>query len=602
RLISGGIWRSVSVVEKAEDHIDDIFMIVHSVDTDKNYARAAITFNVSVANDDLADYSLDIEGVCGDSSFRTGQKRLWHTGGNLHIGISNCKFWWPRNYGEPNLYETTATLKYKGEVVDTYTCKLGVRTVKLDRTSTTDKDGNGEFCFYINNKRVFVLGTNWVPVDAMHSNDIKRLPEILPMLNDIGCNAVRCWGGNVYEEDLFYDFCDENGIMIWQDFSMACAINPQDDLFVNKLKHEVEVTVKRLRNHASIILWAGDNECDSASPWASTNRDPNNNVLNRKAIPEVLWVHDYSRPYLPSSPYVDPEAFAAGGYSVASENHLWGPRDYFKGEFYRNTICHFASETGYHGCNSPESLKKFIAPDQLWHWKENPEDTAARRDWLVHASCMVADGSENYAYRIPLMANQVKTRFGAEPDNLDDFARASQISQAEAKKYFIERFRVTKWRRTGIIWWNLIDGWPQISDAVVDYYYCRKLAYHYIKRSQQAVCMIFDEPTGNTLPLHIVNDTDDTFTVTYKVTNLDTGAELINTACTAEAHDSVKVWNMNIEDGEKNFYYIEWSYTDRNGNTVNGANHYMTNILDISYDKYIENMKKCGFYDEFEGF
>ncbi len=106
--------------------------------------------------------------------------------------------------------------------------------------------------------------------------------------------------------------------------------------------------------------------------------------------------------------------------------------------------------------------------------------------------------SDPYAYRICLMRDQVRTLFGCVPDTLEDFARMSQISQAEAKKYFIERFRVSRGRRNGIIWWSLIDGWPQVSDAVVDYGYTKKLAYHYIKRTQQPVLFAFDEPDGGT--------------------------------------------------------------------------------------------------------
>lgn len=97
---------------------------------------------------------------------------------------------------------------------------------------------------------------------------------------------------------------------------------------------------------------------------------------------------------------------------------------------------------------------------------------------------METEPNAPYAYRIKLAYNQVVTLFGNAEENLNDFIRQSQISQAEAKKYFIEKFRIGKWKRTGIIWWNLLDGWPQISDAIVDYYYVKKLAYHYIKRSQ----------------------------------------------------------------------------------------------------------------------
>ena len=604
RMLSGGIWRHVRIEDRSPDRIDDLYLYLERYSLEDSTAFIHLMYNVTVSEDSIQDYGLKIEGKCGDSSFTAYQDQLWHTGGRMSLTVSGCKFWWPRNYGEPNLYETTATLYYKGQAVDTYVRKFGIRSVRLDRTSLTDKDGNGEFCFNINGKRVFVLGTNWVPVDAMHSNDEKRLPEILPMLNDIGCNMVRCWGGNVYENDYFYDFCDANGIMVWQDFSMACSLNPQDEYFCGLLKREVEIIVKRLRNHASLVLWAGDNEVDwiFSISLPELTRDPNRNVLTRKIIPEVLWVHDFSRPYLPSSPYIDETVFSERAHEWKTESHLWGPRDYFKGEYYRNTQCHFASETGYHGCNSPESLKKFISPDQLWPWKEHPDDKYARPDWLAHASCVEVGGRDGCAYRIPLMAKQVATLFGREPDTLEDFARASQISQAEAKKYFIERFRVTKWRRTGIIWWNLIDGWPQISDAVVDYYYSKKLAYHYIKRSQQPVCMIFDEPEGKYLPLHLVNDSRQTVDITYRVTDITDDKFLMQATASAEPDDNVLVWNMEIQPGEKKFYLIEWSYTDHNGSTITGKNHYMTNILDISYEEYLRCMKKCGFYEEFVGF
>jgi len=611
RMLSGGIWRSCWVEQKKPDRIDDVFVYVQDFKPEKNYAALTFFYNISISEDLLTDYRIGIEGVCGDSKFSGNSNRLWHTGGKIQCGISNCKFWWPRNYGEPNLYDIKVTLYYRGEAVYEYSLKYGVRTVKLLRTSTTDKDGSGEFCFYINGKKIFWMGTNWVPVDALHAGDAARLPDILPMLTDIGCNCIRCWGGNVYEDDQLYDFCDANGIMIWQDFSHACSINPQTPEYCEKFKVEVEKIVKRLRNHTSIILWAGDNEVDCCYHWAGgpVNRDPNTNMLTRRVIPDVLLGHDFTRPYLPSSPYVDEEAFrqsnsACGSQGAISEQHLWGPRDYFKGPFYKNTICHFASETGYHGCNSPASLRKFIHEDQLWHWKANPgtDYRFPKPDWIAHCAAADLNGNDGNIYRIPLMSNQVITLFGSEPDNLEDFARASQISQAEAKKYFIERFRVTKWRRTGIIWWNLIDGWPQISDAVVDWYLEKKLAYHYIKRSQQPLCMIFDEPDGDQLPLHIVSDLQYDVSVRYTVTDLTTGRELISSDCVALNNASRRVWLKQMIPDEKHFYIMKWDYTDNNGKNVAGINHYMTNIINIDYHEYLGYMKQAGFASEFTGF
>ncbi|MBR4184855.1 MAG: hypothetical protein IKQ87_03735 [Clostridia bacterium] len=578
RAVSCGIWRHVYLERLPAAHIRDIF--AYTVSANEERARVRIVFNTDVGGADIRRYAVRITGACGDSVF-TYEDRLWHTGYAFTRDIGRPKLWMPRNAGEPHLYTLTAELLEDGETVDTLETKFGVRTVALDRTSTTDREGHGEFCFRINGQKVFAMGTNWVPVDAFHWRDEERLPAILPMLDDLGCNIVRCWGGNVYENDLFYDWCDAHGIMVWQDFSMACGVYPQDAEFLSAIREEVTAVVKRLRNHPSIVLWAGDNECDCAYAWGGEDRDPNANRITREAIPEALRVTDYSRPYLPSSPYIDEEAYRTKG--EISENHLWGPRDYFKGDYYRNTVCHFASETGYHGCPSPGSLAKYISPDHLW-------PCLGDREWLVHAATM--DGREDspYGYRIRLMWNQVETLFGKGTEataDLASFSLASQISQAEAKKYFIERFRLSKWRRTGIIWWNLIDGWPQISDAIVDYYLDKKLAYSYIKRSQKPFCLMFDEPADGRLDLYAVNDTRETKSFTYTVED-DAGHVILSGSAEVPSDVSAPIASIPATD-EKRYFLLRWDDGE-----ARGLNHYFANIRDIDFGYYKTLLAKLG--------
>ena len=609
RIVSGGIWKSVYIDQIAEDRIDDVYIYALSVDANKNTACLSVNFNSHLSEDDPKEYSLKFTGACGDSIIEEKVDYLWHTSATFTFNVSGVKLWWPHNYGEPNVYDFKVELLHLGKVVDEYHTRIGIRMAELDRTDMTDEKGSGEFVFRINGKKIFAMGTNWVPVDAIHSFDADRLPAILPMLDDIGCNIIRIWGGNVYENDMLYDYCDDHGIMVWQDFIMGCALYPQDEDFKRRLYIEAGAAVRRLRCHPSIVLWAGDNECDEAYFWGAKlpYALPSQNVLTREVLPAALRVNDQSRPYLPSSPYLSDEVVASGKRYFASENHLWGPRDYFKGQFYGNSICHFASETGYHGCNSPDGLARFISADQLWPWidKEIPargelwsrQNDLAKPDWLTHAACAMNDGSVGEKYRIPMMANQVITLFGQQPQDLNTFAYQSQISQAEAKKYFIERFRVSKWRRTGIIWWNLIDGWPQISDAVVDYYGYKKIAYHYIKRSQQPLCFIFDEPSDSKLPLYVVNDLQQDKKVRYSVTDVTTGEKLVESTITAKADSVTAVWNKDMIEGEKHFYIIEWEFDG-----VKGKNHYFTNIIDIDYESYKDAMQKVGFWEEFEGF
>lgn len=585
RIISSGIWKDVHLCEKKEDKINEVYLTTYLLDG--TTAMMGCFVNVEMSGDFATDYTVKVEGRCGDSSF-CKEEKLWHNTYIIEFKVPDCKLWWPKNAGKPNLYDVTVSLMKDGKVCDIYKFKSGIRTIELERTEITNAQGDGEFCFKVNGKKIFVLGTNWVPMDAFHSEDKKRMPKALELLDDIGCNMVRCWGGNVYECDEFFDFCDEHGIMVWQDFAMGCAIYPNDDEFGKRLEEEAIYQVKRLRNHASLALWAGDNECDEAAYWNDYRRNPNRNRLTRKVLKRVVELHDYTRSYLQSSPYISEEAYQGKG--TMPEMHMWGPRDYFKGAYYKDTFCHFASETGYHGLPSTKSLQKFLKnPEQIFD-----EEGNVTKEYLAHATCMELEQDATYAYRLPLVYDQIITLFGKAEDDIDDLARQSQISQAEGKKFLIEKFRINKWKRTGIIWWNLLDGWPQVSDAIVDYYYTRKLAYHYVKRSQAPVCFMFDEPEEGIIRLVGVNDLPDKQEVSYRV--VKNNVEILNKSTTLLADSAVRLDGVQIEKNEKEFYYIEW--------TVDGQtykNHYFTNIIDIDYQKYMAALKQYNM-DEFEGF
>ena len=204
---------------------------------------------------------IEIEGVCGESRFQATAPLL-NRMGHLRFRVENPSLWWVRGRGDQSLYSVTVRLWKGDSLVDSLSFTFGIRTVELERTSTTDSQGNGKFCFRVNGEPVFILGTNWVPVDAYHSRDHERIPAILDMVEEIGCNMIRCWGGNVYEDDLFYEICDQKGILVWQDFVMACATYPQSPAFQHFIEREARAIVKRLRMHPCIALWAGDNECE----------------------------------------------------------------------------------------------------------------------------------------------------------------------------------------------------------------------------------------------------------------------------------------------------------------------------------------------------
>ncbi len=157
----------------------------------------------------------------------------------------------------------------------------------------------------------------------------------------------------------------------------------------------------------------------------------------------------------------------------------------------------------------------------------------------------------NYAYRIQLMADQIKELLGTVPDNLEDFILASQICQAEALKFFVEMTRLKKWKRTGIIWWNVMDGWPQFSDSVVDYYFGKKLAYHYIKRVQQPICLMIAEPENGHAGLFAGNDSREHVEGEYWIRDADTAEVLKEGRFVSYPNQNVGLGQIKISRGEQ---------------------------------------------------
>jgi len=577
RAVSAGIWKNVYIRKTEKERLNFVYAITDRLDSDHKDASLRFTYNGEIGHAYSNFYEIEIIGECKDSKINIRKQMLFGKG-SIEYKLDNPLLWWPRGKGDANLYNMKAILYKDGNKIDEITFNFGVRTIKLERTDTTDQFGSGEFVFIINGEKVFCKGSNWVPMDAYHSRDEERIPKALDMIVDLECNILRCWGGNVYENDLFYNICDEKGIMVWQDFAIACGYFPQSSDFLNKLTVEGTKVVRRLRQHPSIILWSGDNEVDIFLSGLNENIDPATNAITRNIWPDVLKQEDYTRPYLPSSPYLAGDSYKYGE-TRAPENHPWGPRDYFKGKYYSNQVCHFASEIGYHGCPMPEALEQFISKDKLWPYENNEE-------WILHSTSPIP-GYDCYDYRVELMAKQVRELFGFIPDNLKDFAIASQISQAEAKKFFIEMFRTAKWRRTGIIWWNLIDGWPEISDAIVDYNYNKKLAYEFIKTSQQHVCLMFKEPENWNIELVVSNDTRLNEDLEYIVTDIKNNNIVTQGTIKAFADRVTSVIKLSYTMSLKTIYKIEWK-----GKKHSGINHYLTGMPTYDFEEYQKLIKK----------
>jgi beta-mannosidase len=585
RLISAGLWRDVSLVIKKPTRLEQVYWMTDEVNVPQRKAQLLLDWQFST------DYPT-IDGLTMEVSLKKGSVIIYENSYKLftycsreRISVNNVDFWWPRGYGDPVLYDATVRIvDEKKNVLDEKKQKVGLRTAELIYSEITTKENPGEFLFKINGEKIFVRGTNWVPMDALHSRDKIHLNEVFRMIPDINCNMIRCWGGNVYEDNDFFDLCDENGIMVWQDFAMACTVTAQDNDFAEQLRVEAINVVLKLRNHPSLVLWSGNNENDISMEWSfSKHIDPKFDIISRDVLPRVIWEYDRIRTYLPSSPYTSEEYFRLGNdVNMMPENHLWGPRGYFKAPFYTNVNAHFVSEIGYHGCPNRSSLERMFDPEYVYPWTSEGK---WNDEWQTKA-VSAHPNAKTAVHRNDLMINQVKALFGDLPKDLDQFIFASQVTQAEAMKFFIEFWRIDKFSKTGIIWWNLRDGWPIISDAVVDYYNSKKLAYYYIRQVQHNACVIIGEPQDRKHPIVAVNDTRDEKSGTVVVRDADTGEMIFSSSFNIPVNGKTLIGNI-PEKHEQSMWLVDYTIGKEKY-----TNHYLTGVPPYKLSDYQRWYKK----------
>ena len=560
RVVSAGLWRPVSIEIRDSFEIRDLYFMTAALENGR--AKMNLHYELEVPDEFLLEkmyLELDIAG--GGQELHLTHSVFFKCG-VVFFELEDPMLWWPKGYGEQPFYSAQMKLMCHGKILAQTEREFAVRMVNIDHS---DQAGQERFLIQVNGEPILCKGTNWVPLDAFHSRDGERLERALELVDDIGCNMIRCWGGNVYENQAFFTYCDRKGIMVWQDFAMACACYPQDPEFLEKIKKEATAVIRSLRHHPSLILWAGDNECDTL--MLSRGINPNLNQITRRVLPEAVFQCDPIRFFYPSSPYVTQRIFE--GQGKMPEDHLWGPRDYYKGRYYAENGAMFASEIGYHGCPGLSSLKKFLEKDKLWPWQGNEQ-------WILHST-----DQDNDPYRIQLLSDQIKELFGEVPDAIEDYIAASQISQAEAKKFFIENTRLKKWKKSGIIWWNLLDGWPQFSDAVVDYFFAKKLAYYYIKRVQTPICISIAEPENWGCQAVVCNDSRKEVSGTYRIWDGDSKQTLLEGKFCAAANENTLLGKIRLAHSDQRLLLICW-----NIDGADYANHYIAGYPPLSLERY----------------
>ena len=550
RAVSAGLWKGVYLEEYNPLEFKQFFITTKCIKGD--VVRVFVAYEFDCYINEAKGYELEIRGVCGDSSFYH-KIPVSFKAGSTEIYLHNPKLWWPFGYGEHNLYEVQAKLlSAKGEVLSETKTRMGIKTVKLSRTDTA-KDG--KFAFIVNGVEIYVRGMNWIPLSPYHSQDKERLPQAMQLLQESNSNMVRCWGGNVYESDEFLDMLDERGILLWQDFAFACTVYPQTEDFYAKVRDEADKVIKRMRNHACLALWAGDNEFDIL--YKDHLKDPTENYLTRSVLAEQVSLHDPWREYLPSSPYMTQKACNLGGICDSPEDHLWGARNFYKCDYFRKTPASFVSETGCIASANDSTLDKFISKEC--------ETNYFSKEWSLHSA-----DNQGRLHRVKHLLKNVRIMFGEIPQKRSEMVEASQYYQAENAKYVIENMRAQKPDKSGVIWWNLLDGWPGNTEAVVDWYFQKKKAFDVIARSHKPFSLMIFENENGTKSLVAVNDTLQAKQTEYRIIDADSKEVLYEGQIKVEGNGKIAIPLCDAVYFEQRLWIIEWTE-----NGVKQFNHYL---------------------------
>lgn len=404
----------------------------------------------------------------------------------LTIPVPDPKLWWPRGYGEQNLYVGVVLLTdEKGEALDSNRERIGLRTLTIRQ----EPDEWGEsFCMNVNGRDIFSMGANWIPFDNLLPRCTPEREEaLLQACVDANFNTVRVWGGGFYPDNAFFDFCDEHGLIVWQDFMFACANYRLTDEFWATVEQEIRDNMKRLRNHPCIALWCGNNEIETALETWGLPDDPQAKQdyieMFERRIPAVVLELDPDRFYWRSSPS------AHGGCKDTASNqagdmHYWDiwhglkPFTAFRELYYR-----FCSEYGFESVPSLKTLLPVCDPAQGDLNLLSPVMEA-------HHKC--DGGSEKMMYYLAQMVRY--------PESFEELIFATQYVQAECLRSNVEHMRRHRGRCMGSIYWQLDDSNPAISWSSIDYNGRWKAAQYYAKRFHAPIllsCGPFGNPTFN---------------------------------------------------------------------------------------------------------
>jgi len=517
RLPDAGIWRDISIgyvnegrldsVYVTQDHVDGSVELGFEIECSGECGAAEIT----VTAPDGKEYTSTTTSCC-KATF-DGEATCCCIG--QPITINDPELWWLNGYGKQPLYTVRVVLKNeKGQELDTWERRIGLRTM----TITQEKDEWGEsFSHCVNGVNIFAMGADYIPEDNIFSRiSTAQKRSLLEDCVAANFNAIRIWGGGYYPSNDFFDICDELGLIVWQDFMFCCAIYELTPEFEENIRAEMADNIKRLRHHASLGLWCGNNELEQAhyDGWyeATPKQRADYIKMFEYIIPQVLEEHDPQTFYWPAS--------ASSGGNLDNPNdpdrgdvHYWDVWHGFKPfSEYRKFHFRYASEFGFQSFPCLKTVESFTLPEDRNIFSRVMEmhqrNTGANGKILGYLASM-------YRY----------------PTEFDHLLYASQLLQADAIRYGVEHWRRNRGRCMGAIYWQLNDIWPVASWASLDYFGRWKALHYYAKRffapimiscnetgemTERPFCVAEPVPIKKAAQISVANETMQEITGTVK--------------------------------------------------------------------------------------
>ncbi len=482
-----GIWRDVELVGVKSGRIESVYVRQEHW---QNTVR--LVFDTRLADISSPNLRLDV-----NITSPNGEDTLISAPANKESLTPEClitdaMLWQVRGYGKQNLYMVKVMLFDGDEPVDMQEFNVGLRRITVLRTPDNDGTDGEEFTFCVNGIKIFAMGANYIPEDQILSRcSPERTRALLKSCAAANYNMIRVWGGGIYPDDYFYDMCDKLGLLVWQDFAFACAVYNADIEFCRNIKEEFIDNIKRIRNHASLAMWCGNNEIESliqywGKPVSEEQKEGYLRIFE-KLIPNVLKHYDPQTFYWPSSPS------SGGGYNESSaahkgDTHYW---DVWHGlkpftEF-RKFKFRFCSEYGFESIPCMKTIRTFAGKNDLNLCSPVME---------AHQKC--EGGNEKLLYYLAQMVHY--------PYSFEGLVYATQIVQADAIRTNVEHMRRNRGRCMGSLYWQVNDSNPVISWSSIDYYGRWKALHYYAKKFYAPVLCSIDDSDKKKLVVNVSNE------------------------------------------------------------------------------------------------